>query len=145
MTFPEPVAGLVIRYAYLWRDEFLAGREEGAKDRPCAIILAVRITDDETRVFALPITHAAPSDPDDGLEIPHETKSRLGLDDAQSWIVLTEANEFVWPGPDLRPAKPGGDPSDIVYGPLPKKLFERMRDGFVRNLSRLRAKTIPRS
>lgn len=102
MAYPEPVAGLVIRYAYLWRDEHLTGQEEAAKDRPCAIILALKRTDDGHQVFVLPITHAAPSDPNDALEIPAETERRLGLDDEQSWIVLTEANEFIWPGPDLR-------------------------------------------
>ena len=37
---PLPVPGLVIRYSYLWHSEHLAGREEGTKDRPCAIIAA---------------------------------------------------------------------------------------------------------
>jgi len=39
------------------------------------------------------------------VEISHETKRRLGLDDDRSWIVLTEANRFAWPGPDLRPGQ----------------------------------------
>jgi hypothetical protein len=39
-----------------------------------------------------------------------ETKRRLGLDAEQSWIMITEANGFVWPGPDLRPV-PGRDGS----------------------------------
>ena len=33
------------------------------------------------------------------MEIPLATKARLGLDDARSWIVLNEANRFIWPGP----------------------------------------------
>ena len=41
MTFPSPQPGLVIRYSYLWRREAAAGREEGVKDRPCAVIVAV--------------------------------------------------------------------------------------------------------
>jgi hypothetical protein len=42
MPFPVPIAGMVVRYAYLWRDEHQRGQEEGVKDRPCAILLAVQ-------------------------------------------------------------------------------------------------------
>lgn len=45
MPLPVPVPGLVIRYGYLWHSEHLAGREEG-KDRPCAIVAALRPADD---------------------------------------------------------------------------------------------------
>ena len=38
MALPKPVAGLIIRYSYLWYREHLEGRDEGQKDRPCAIV-----------------------------------------------------------------------------------------------------------
>jgi hypothetical protein len=41
MSWPTPRAGLVIRYSYLWQSEAAAGREDGVKDRPCAIVLAI--------------------------------------------------------------------------------------------------------
>ncbi len=31
--------GDVIRYDYLWREEHDAGRRDGAKDRPCTVVL----------------------------------------------------------------------------------------------------------
>jgi hypothetical protein len=99
---------LVIRYSYLWKREADSGRQDGTKDRPCAIVIAVNDADGERQVIALPITHAPPSNPQDAIEIPAVTKQRLGLDFERSWIMLTEANEFVWPGPDLRPI-PGRD------------------------------------
>ena len=40
MTLPKPGNGLVVWYNYLWLREHREGREEGIKDRPCAIILA---------------------------------------------------------------------------------------------------------
>jgi len=40
MMIPKPEAGMVINYSYLWAREARAGQEEGAKNRPCAIILA---------------------------------------------------------------------------------------------------------
>jgi hypothetical protein len=41
MPIPNPEPGLVMSYAYLWHHEHDAGREEGQKDRPCVIVLAV--------------------------------------------------------------------------------------------------------
>ena len=41
MSLPEPERGLVIRYSYLWKSEHDEGRDEGIKDRPCAIVLNV--------------------------------------------------------------------------------------------------------
>jgi hypothetical protein len=96
------------------------------KDRPCAIVLVLLREGDTPVVRVLPVTHSVPTDPADALEIPLPTKLRLGLDSAQSWVVLTEANDFVWPGPDLRPAV-SGDPSSIVYGMLPPGFMKVLR------------------
>lgn len=130
MSFPEPHPGLVIRYSYLWKREYDEGREEGSKDRPCAIVLSIVNDDNEQDVLVLPITHTAPEHTDDAVEIPTLTKQRLGLDAERSWIVISEVNEFVWPGPDLRPV-PGRDESTIVYGALPPKFFAYIRDRFL--------------
>jgi hypothetical protein len=130
VPFPEPYAGLVIRYSYLWKREHEAGREEGTKGRPCAVVVAVMDQDGDWDVLVLPITHSPPPYPADAIEIPTETKKRLGLDTDRSWIMITEANEFVWPGPDLRPV-PGGDASTIAYGPLPPRFFAQVRDKFL--------------
>lgn len=127
MTFSNPIAGMVIRYAYLWRSEYERGLEEGVKDRPCAVLLT--ITDDagDKKVVVLPVTHTPPHDPALAVEIPAPTKRRLGLDDARSWIVISEANRFTWPGPDLRPM-PAGEASTVLYGELPGDLFRAVRE-----------------
>ncbi len=131
MSWPVPQPGLVIRYSYLWERAAREGREEGVKDRPCAIVLVLLREGDAPIVRVLPVTHSAPADPADALEIPLPTKQRLGLDSGHSWVVLTEANDFVWPGPDLRPAV-SGDLSSVAYGMLPpgfiKVLRERLTD-----------------
>jgi len=131
VSFPTPVPGLVIRYSFLWRDQALRGQEEGEKDRPCAIVLVTGEVGSDQVVLVLPITHSPPSDPSLAVKIPPETKRRLGLDDEQSWIVVTDANRFVWPGPDLRPLA-RGDASSIAYGNLPLKLFYEVREKFAR-------------
>lgn len=101
MALPEPTAGLVIGYAYLWQEEATAGQEEGLKDRPCVIVLSVEDKDGERIVQVAAITHTPPRRPGDAVELPAQTKQRLGLDDARSWIVTTELNRFTLPGPDL--------------------------------------------
>lgn len=81
-------------------------------------------------VTVLPISHTPPSNPLLAVEIPVAVKRRLKLDDERSWVVLTEANRFTWPGPDLRPLRPG-DAQSTAYGPLPYGLFEEIRLKFI--------------
>ena len=130
MSLPKPTPGLVVRYSYLWREEHLKGQEEGVKDRPCAIIMVVTNENDDQTVTVLPITHTPPHQADDAIEIPAATKRRLGLDDERSWVVLTEANRFIWPGPDLRPARQD-DLNSVAFGLLPDGLFNQIRDSFI--------------
>jgi len=129
VAFPEPVPGLVIRYSYLWWREYERGQEEGTKDRPCAVVLAVTNAQGENVVTVLPVTHTPPPDAAVAVEIPYATKQRLGLDAKRSWVVLTEANRFVWPGPDLRLKEPGGTES-VAYGLLPRALFKAISGKF---------------
>lgn len=144
MPFPNPVPGLVIRYSYLWAREHARGQEEGIKDRPCAVILVTEDDRGERVVTVLPISHAAPADPQLAVEIPAPVKRRLSLDDDSSWVVLTEANRFIWPGPDLRPATPG-DAGSAVYGSLPYALFERIRRKFLAALKARKAGAVRRT
>ena len=144
MALPEPVPGLVIRYSYLWRAEHSRGQEEGVKDRPCTVVLVSMDDEGDRAVTVLLISHVPPADPELSIEIPAATKRRLGLDDERSWVVLTEANRFLWPGPDLRPARPG-DAASIAYGLLPFRLFETIRQKFIAAIRARRARVVPRS
>jgi hypothetical protein len=143
MKLPAPVSGLVIRYSYLWHSEHERGQEEGAKDRPCAVILVTKQSDGDEIVTVLPVTHTPPQNPALALEIPALTKLRLGLDSERSWVVLTEANRFIWPGPDLRRA--GGKLDSVVHGLLPRAFFHQLRDRFIAVLKAGQAKTIART
>ena len=102
MPLAAPAAGLVISYAYLWREQHRAGGAEGRKDRPCAIVLATADEDGDVLVYVAPMTHV-PVAAGAGVEVPASVKRRLGLDTARSWIVTDELNRFIWPGFDLRP------------------------------------------
>lgn len=129
-SLPHPVPGLVVGYSYLWEAEFRNGREEGRKDRPCAIILATRMEEGDLVVTVAPITHAEPGRPGDALEVPPDIKRRLGLDEQRSWLVCAEVNRFVWPGPDLRPVS-RRRPGEFAYGVLPpsflRQVYDRLR------------------
>jgi len=135
MAFPEPEAGLVISYSYLWSNEYKLGKVEGLKNRPCAIILVAHKEDGGKKVTVAPITHTAPNNPDVAIEIPVKVKAYLGLDSEQSWIILDDFNEFLWPGYDLRPiAEKAGN---VDYGFLPPALYNQI----VTKILELRNKT----
>jgi hypothetical protein len=144
MSEQLPQPGLVIRYSYLWRREARAGREEGTKDRPCAVVLAHKNEQGETRVYVLPVTHSPPDEDTEAVAIPAAVKQRLRLDDEHSWIVVSEANVFTWPGPDLR-FVPGKAAANAAYGFLPPKLFRVVRDRFLERARRRQAGLVPRS
>ncbi len=129
MGLPNPTPGLIIGYAYLWRDEALRGQEEGRKDRPCVIVLSVQTENDQTVVTVAPVTHTPPAHPESAIEIPAQTKKRLGLDTQRSWIIAADLNRFVWPGVDLRTVKRGS--ANYAYGELPEALYRQLRDRVV--------------
>lgn len=79
-----------------------------------------------TLLLVAPVTHTPPSPGDAAIEIPARVKKQLGLDEAQSWVVVNELNRFVWPGPDVRLVPGSGTP---FYDALPDWLFERVRQG----------------
>ncbi|WP_318987613.1 hypothetical protein [Falsiroseomonas ponticola] len=128
----------MIRYAYLWTHEADTGAEDSRKDRPCAVMLALARSEGVVEVVVGPITSSAPARGADGVELPTETRRRLGLQDAPCWVVLTEVNRFAWPGPDLRPVETA---AGLVWshGLLPARLFERIRETIV---ARARARTL---
>lgn len=137
-----PSAGSVIRYRYLWKREAEDGLEEGAKDRPVALIVA-HAPNDGTCIV-VPITHSPPDDPAEAIEIPTFEKRRLGLDRERSWIVLTEINAFVWPGPDLRPV-PDRDPRTVVYGAISKGLYAEVLARLQALVRARRVRPVPRT
>jgi hypothetical protein len=126
VSVPNPQSGLVISYAYLWAREHQKGSEEGVKDRPC-VIVARQLIEERDVVTIVPVTHTPPTDKADAIEIPPALKAHLGLDDLPSWIVVTETNDFIWPGPDLR-ARRGVTPTRFDYGMLPPRFFAHVRE-----------------
>lgn len=138
---PEPFPGLVISYSYLWRKDYLAGREEGVKDRPCAVVLSRKIKGNDTVVTLAAITHSEPEDLGMAVEIPPKVKEYLNLDGERSWIICTEVNRFIWPGPDIRPVIRQGE-KKYSHGVLPPVLFSKVTKTLVRSLAKIVSRTV---
>jgi hypothetical protein len=134
----------VIGFSYLWAREHQQGAEEGRKDRPCAIVAAQQIVAGREVVTVVPITHVPPADPAEAIELPATLKTHLGMDDERSWVIVTETNDFLWPGPDLRPI-PGSVPPRIDYGMLPPRFFAVLRDRILQARRERKLAAVPRS
>jgi len=79
MPIPTPEPGFGMSFTYLWHHEHEGGREEGEKDRPSVIVLAVgREAEGATVVTVLPITHNPPADPASAVEILCRSAGILG-------------------------------------------------------------------
>ncbi len=72
------------------------------------------------------------------------TMARLRLDEEHSWVVLSKANRFIWPGPDLRPDTRAGAGS-VAYGLLPYGLMVEIRRKFVELLKERRIGVVSRT
>jgi hypothetical protein len=144
LALPTPHPGLVISYSYLWASEHRGGREEGLKDRPCVIVLASQTAAGQTFVTVVPVTHTQPTDQQTAVEIPPQIKAHLGLDAQPSWVVVSEINGFIWPGPDLRQVQ-GSNPPRFHHGVLPPRFFRRVRDQLMALHAARRVQAVPRT
>ena len=134
MNKPAPQIGQIIRFDYLWRDERDRGRTEGAKERPCAVIVALQSAEDgPLRVYVAPITHSAPRDGESVIEIPSQFNTLTGLDHERSWLITSELNLVDWSDPGIVPA----GPDRWLYGHLPRGIAQRALQEIV-TLSRQR-------
>ena len=95
------------------------------------------------RVYVLPITHSAPAQGTKAMEIPAAVCRAAGLDAARSWVILSEFNEFVWPGMDLN-IVPGRMPRTITYGFLTTGFFASVRDQWLELDAASKSKRVPR-
>jgi hypothetical protein len=145
LTAAKPERGSVIRYAYLWADENARGLEEGRKDRPSLVLaLSIRSADGIIEVLVLPITHTPPILASDAVLLPQDIKRRIGLDDAPSWIVTTEGNAFIWPGPDIR-SVPGRTPTTMIYGRVSDDLLRQVARSYLANRDRQYSRLVNRT
>jgi len=77
----------------------------------------------------LPITHSRLGADTVGIEIPARVKQALGLDEAPSWVIVSEYNVDEWPNAGLSPLS--GRPGVFSYGFIPPGLFAQIRAKFL--------------
>lgn len=126
MTFwPQPRAGLVVRYAFKWARD-AAFPEKLGEDRPCTVITTAEQTAGRLVVYVAPITHQPPRAGQTALLLPPTIKQNLGLDVERSWQVVEEVNAFIWPSSELLIVRGGA--ADPVYGRLPPRFAKSVSE-----------------
>ncbi len=128
MALPEPRPGLVFRYDYLWSREAAQGRDQG-KERPACVVAALDSSASPRFVVILPITHTPPDDRTVGIEIPAKVRQAIGLDDAPSWVIVSDHNVDEWPNGGLAPLP--GRLGVFSYGFIPPGLFAQVKARFL--------------
>ena len=128
MPLPEPRCGLVIRYDHLRSREAAAGRDQG-KERPACLVAATDPATSPRFVVILPITHTRPDKDTVGVAIPARVHDALRLDDAPSWVIVSEHNVDAWPNGGLAPLP--GRPGVFSYGFIPPGLFVQVKARFL--------------
>ncbi len=108
------------------------------------LALSVKTVDETIDVLVLAVTHTPPANAGDAVPLPSDVKRRIGLDDAPSRIVTTEANAFVWPGPDIRPI-PNRIPTTVIYGRVPDGLLKQVARSYLANRNKQRNRLIKRT
>jgi hypothetical protein len=141
VPLPEPRPGLVIRYDYLWAREAAAGRDQG-KERPACLVAAMDSVATPRFVVILPITHTLPDKDTVGVEIPAKVRRAIGLDDAPSWVIVSEHNVDEWPNAGLAPVP--GRPGVFSYGFIPPGLFAQVKAKFLEQSGRGRSAGVRR-
>ena len=91
----------------------------------------------------LPITHSRPTKDVEAIEIPAAVSRKAGLDAASSWVILSEFNEFVWPGFDLARI-PGRNPPTVAYGYLTQGFFSKLRNRWLELDTAAKSRGVPR-
>jgi hypothetical protein len=76
------------------------------------------------------------------VEIPARVREALGLDDAPSWVIVSEHNVDEWPNGGLAPLP--GRPGVFSYGFLPPGLFVQVKARFLKHYEKGRVGRVRR-
>ena len=93
-------------------------------------------------VVLLPITHTPPAGDTAGIEIPARVSQALGLDDAPSWVIVSEHNIDEWPNAGLSPLP--GLLDTFSYGFIPPGLFAQTKARFLELARAKQSRTVRR-
>ena len=131
----------MFRYDYLWSHEAAKGRDQG-KERPACLVAAMDSATTPRFVVILPITHTPPRGDTIGVEIPAKVRQTIGLDDAPSWVIISDHNVDEWPNAGLAPVP--GKSGAFSYGFIPPGLFAQVKARFLELAQRGRSPAVNR-
>lgn len=114
----RPVAGHILRYVYLFKQEQSQGHDEGDKEH---FVVVVGVKGSSYLVAAITTKGDGRKD---AIVIPEEIARAAGLAPGSA-IVVSEFNRFRWPGYDIRPLmkQPG-----YIVGRLPLRFTATIID-----------------
>jgi hypothetical protein len=122
MAKPDPEAGLVIRYDYLWDSRKQKGHQVGEL-RACVVVFVAP----KDRVVVCGITHSELAPKEWRVYLDDEHREELGLD---GWIDCSEVNELSWSDPGIEPTEDGhwayGYVSDAVADEVLSKVRSQL-------------------
>jgi hypothetical protein len=76
------------------------------------------------------------------VEIPAKVRRAIGLDDAPSWVIVSEHNIDEWPNGGLAPVP--GRPGVFSYGFIPPGLFAQVKARFLEAAGQARSPGVRR-
>ena len=114
----RPGAGHILRYVYLFEEEFRRGRDEGIKER---FVVVVGVEGSRDLVAAITTKGEGRKN---AIVIPDEIARAAGLAPGSA-IIISEFNRFTWPGFDIRPLmkQPG-----YIAGRFPPRFTAKIID-----------------
>jgi hypothetical protein len=86
--------GDVIIYPYRWAEELAQGRSiDGAKDRPCCLVVSAVNAQNHTVIFLAAISSKPPRADQKAIAIPEMERRRAGLEKyPEAWVYVDELN-----------------------------------------------------
>lgn len=94
------------------------------------VVISRKVVGERMELLVVPVTTQPPLRAARGFEVPARVKAHLGLDAERCWIMVTEINRFIWPGPDVRPIRRDGEVTPYC-GFLPERLFRPVLDAVI--------------
>lgn len=143
MPLPKPEIGLIVHYSYRFR-QTTSTAMAGGKDRPCLIVSVNPDVDEPNApgVLYLPITHSAPHNPGEALEIPPDARYAAGLDGYRQWVHVGEGNLDNWAyDVSMIPGRQGR----YHYGFMPPRFFAQIQTRFANLYAARRFDLMPRN
>ncbi len=139
-----PTSGLrpgdVIGYPYRWvRESRMDRAPDGAKDRPCDVIVATKAASGRTHILLLAISSKPPRSAQAALLLPQIERRRAGLDaNREAWIYVSEANEDVEGQSYYLTDEP-------LTGAISKVFLERVKAAFLERLLKAKSSVVRRT